>query len=62
MKNWICGYRINKFARPKQVNPIWRIWPRGIPIKWGNVLKKPNFRPDVVSIALLGPGVMNIVK
>ena len=38
------------------------MWPKGMPIKWGNVLIKPNFIPEVVSIALLGPGVINIVK
>ena len=46
----------------KQVKPICKIWPRGIPIKWGSVLTKPNFIPEAVSIALLGPGVKNIVK
>ena len=34
----------------------------GIPIKWGRVLTKPNFNPEAVSIALLGPGVANIIK
>ena len=53
---------MNKFARPKQVKPICKIWPKGIPIKCGKVLIKPNFIPEAVSIALLGPGVKNIVK
>ena len=49
-------------ANPKQVKPIWSTWPKGIPIKCGNVLVKPNFIPDAVSMALFGPGVKNIVK
>ena len=28
-----------------------------MPNKWGRVLIKPNFIPEAVSIALLGPGV-----
>ena len=38
------------------------ICPKGIPIKCGKVLTKPNFMPEAVSIALFGPGVKNIVK
>ena len=53
---------MNKFTNPKQVNPIWKIWPSGIPITWGKVLRKPNFSPDAVNKALFGPGVINIVK
>ena len=36
--------------------------PKGMPTKCGSVLTKPNFIPEAVSIALLGPGVKNIVK
>ena len=34
----------------------------GIPIKCGRVLTNPNLSPEAVNIALLGPGVANIIK
>ena len=43
------------------MSPIWKICPKGIPIRCGKVLINPNFIPDAVSIALFGPGVINIV-
>ena len=50
------------FDKPKQTKDIWIICPVGIPIKCGSVLKKPNFIAEAVNIALLGPGVTNIIK
>jgi hypothetical protein len=35
-------------------------WPKAIPEICGNDLLNPNFNPEIVSIALFGPGVMNI--
>ena len=59
---WISGNIWNIFPKPKQTKINCKIWPIVIPDIWGIVLKKPNFKPEVRTIALLGPGVTYITK
>ena len=60
--SWISGKKINICPKPKQTSIYWIICPIVIPDIWGIVLKKPNFNPEVRTIALFGPGVTYITK
>ena len=59
---WISGKIWKILPKPKQTRISCNICPIVIPEIWGMVFIKPNFKPEVRTIALFGPGVTYITK
>jgi len=52
---------MNTTPNPRQSRNVWIAHPETMPLTCGTVLVKPKVAPDVVSMTLFGPGVIDMI-